>query len=244
MKKIFMAFVFLFNISLCFAEAKVFVLAFHTFLGNEKVDLDIDTKKFKEELQKLINDGFTFVSMEQIIENKVTGNKNLLMTIDDGHITVVKAFDEVLKPMGIKPVLAIYPSIIGNSKSFMTWDQVNRLAKEGAYIAAHGYKHLQINQKLFDRNKKEFEDEIYKSKQILEEKTGKKIDTFVYPYGVRSEITKEYLKKAGYKRAFTINWGTLIVPLSQNKDNFELPRYMFAKKEWENEVRIIKSRAK
>lgn len=244
MKKLILALIFLLNVTLSFGEAKVFVLAFHTFLGKETVDLDIDTKKFKDELQKLKNDGFTFVSMEQIIENKITGNKNLLMTIDDGHKTVIKAFDEVLKPMGIKPVLAIYPSIIGNSKSFMTWDEVNRLAKEGAYIAAHGYKHLHVNQKLFDKNKKEFEDEIYKSKQILEEKTGKKIDTFVYPYGIRSDITKEYLKKAGYKRAFTINWGTLLLPLNLNKDNFELPRYMFTRKEWDNEVKIIKSKAK
>lgn len=78
----------------------------------------------------------------------------------------------------------------------------------------------------------------------MEEKTGKKIDTFIYPYGIRSKITKEYLKKFGYTMAFTINWGTLVVPIEKNSDIFELPRYMFTKKEWKNEMNIIKSKAK
>ena len=78
----------------------------------------------------------------------------------------------------------------------------------------------------------------------MEEKTGKKIDTFIYPYGIRSKITKEYLKKFGYTMAFTINWGTLAVPIEKNSDMFELPRYMFTKKEWKNEMNIIKSKLK
>lgn len=225
-------------------ETKVFVLAFHTFLGKEKIDLDIDVISFREKLENLKKQGFKFVTMEEIKENKVTGTKNLLMTIDDGHKTALKAYDEVLKPMGIKPVIGIYPSIIGASKSFMTWEDVIRLSKDGVYIAAHGYEHLLINQKLFNKNRQAFEDEIIKSKKILEEKIGKKIDTFIYPYGVRSDITKEYLRKSGYKMAFTINWGTLIVPIEKNSDLMELPRYMFTKKEWQNEINIISSRAK
>lgn len=225
-------------------ETKVFVLAFHTFIGNEKIDLDTDVNSFRQKLEEIKKEGFKFVTMEDIKANKITGTKNILMTIDDGHKTAVKAYDEVLKPMGIKPVIAIYPSIIGVSNSFMTWDDVNRLSKEGVYIAAHGYRHLQINQKLYDKDKKAFEDEIIKSKKILEEKTGRVIDTFIYPYGVRSAITKEYLKKAGYKTAFTINWGTLVLPLGNNSDIMELPRYMFTKKEWQTEFNIIKSKAK
>lgn len=226
------------------AENKVFVLCFHTFTGNEKNDLDISTTALKEELQKLKTDGFKFVTMEEVKNNKITGEKNLLITIDDGHKTVINAYNEVLKPMGIKPVLAIYPSIIGVSKSYMNWDELKELSKDGVYIAAHGYNHLKVNKTLYDKDKSAFENEIIKSKKVLEEKLGKKIDTFIYPYGIRSDITKEYLKKNGYSYAFTISWGTLKVPLNTNTDLYELPRYMFAKKEWENEVKIIKSKAK
>ena len=244
MRKVYFLMIFTALIFSTMGEGKIFVLAFHTFLGKEKIDLDIDTNQFRQELEKLKNQGFKFVTIEDIKQNKISGDKNILITIDDGHKTVVKAYNEVLKPMNIKPILAIYPNIIGKSKSFMTWNEINGLVKEGVYIASHGYNHLKVNEKLYLKDKNIFEDEIIKSKKILEEKIGKKIDTFIYPYGVRSEITKEYLKKNGYKMAFTINWGVLKAPLEKENDMFELPRYMFAKKEWETELNIIKSKAK
>jgi hypothetical protein len=40
------------------------------------------------------------------------------------------------------------------------------------------------------------------------------------------------LKEAGYKCAFTIKWGTLLSPLSINKDPYELPRYMIYQNNW------------
>lgn len=242
MKKITMI-LFIFISLVSFSQDKVFVLAFHTFLDKEKVDLDTSTKAFQIYLNDFKKNGYKFVTMEEIKGNKIKGTKNILVTIDDGHKTAMKAYDEVLKPMGIKPVMAIYPSIIGVSKNFMTWDDVIRLSKDGVYIASHGYKHLFVNQKLYAKDKKAFEDEIFKSKKVLEEKIGKKIDTFVYPYGIRSDITRETLRKAGYTMAFTIDWGSVLLPISKNKDLMELPRYMFDKKEWANEVKIINSKA-
>jgi hypothetical protein len=53
-----------------------------------------------------------------------------------------------------------------------------------------------------------------------------------YPNGIQSEITKKTLKESGYKCAFTIKWGTLLSPLSINKDPYELPRYMIYQNNW------------
>lgn len=242
MKKLIFGIFLLLSFSI-FSQDKVFVLCFHTFLGKEKVDLDTSIADFNANLLELKKMGYTFVSMEDIKNNKIKGTKNLLITIDDGHETAYEAYKKVLKPLGIKPVMAIYPAIIGVSKSFMTWDQVKELSKDGVYIASHSYRHQFVNQKLFNKDKKAFEEEIYKSKSILEEKLGKTIDTFVYTYGIRSDITVDYLKKAGYKYAFTIDWGAVAFPINSNKNLLELPRYMFAKKEWKNEIKIIDSKA-
>ena len=40
----------------------------------------------------------------------------MLCCIDDGNRSVGRAYREVLAPMGIKPLLAIYPNIIGRRK--------------------------------------------------------------------------------------------------------------------------------
>jgi hypothetical protein len=61
---------------------------------------------------------------------------------------------------------------------------------------------------------------------------GIKVSAFVYPNGVRADITKKILRESGYSYAFTINWGATLSPLSGNKDPLELPRYMIMKGNW------------
>ena len=80
MRKIAILLMFTFIISSTMAEGKVFVLAFHTFLDKEKIDLDIGAKELRQELESLKNQGFKFVTMEDVKKNKIIGNKKLLMT--------------------------------------------------------------------------------------------------------------------------------------------------------------------
>ena len=51
MRKIAILLMFTFIISSTMAEGKVFVLAFHTFLDKEKIDLDIGAKELRQELE-------------------------------------------------------------------------------------------------------------------------------------------------------------------------------------------------
>ncbi len=185
--------------------------------------------------------GFHFVSYSDLLHNKVTGTQNLLLVIDDGNQSVYPAYQEIFKPRHIKPILAIYPSIIGKKTYALTWNQLKELSKDGCDIAAHGYYHQLMNQKFYDKDKKGFLKEIYDSKETLENNLKKKITVFVYPNGVRAEITKKTLKEAGYSYAFTINWGPVLSPLSLNKDRYELPRYMIWRDHEKENWRMISS---
>ncbi|HOJ28599.1 MAG TPA: polysaccharide deacetylase family protein, partial [Spirochaetota bacterium] len=143
----------------------------------------------------------------------------------DGHHTVLDAYYSVLKPLGIKPLLAINTFIIGKKPYVLTWEELQQLTREGCAIASHGYFHLFINDELYKKNYRYFTLEVFESKKILEEKLGITIDTFVYPFGVVTNIGKQALTQAGYRYAFTIKWGSVSLPLAYN--NLELPRYMY-----------------
>ena len=228
-------------------ENKVFVLCLHSFIGNAKNDYDLSKDVLKEQIKILKDDGFKFVSYDEVKNGKLQGNKNILITIDDGYLSSYEAYKEIMKPNGIKPVFAIYPSIIKDTptKMYMSWSQVKELSLEpGVVIASHGYNHNAMNEKEYKKNATSFTKEITLSKSILEEKIGKKVEVFVYPYGINSPIAKELIAKAGYTMAFTIKWGTMWTPLSKNKDMYGLPRYMLTQKEWKNEFKIIQSNAK
>lgn len=218
--------------SLSAADQKVFVLCYHSFLGN-KFPSDIPLEEFRSQMAFLKAKGFRFVSYADLVKGTVSGTQNILVVVDDGNRSVLKAYREVMKPMGIRPLLAVYPNIIGRKAYALTWEQLNGLRKEGCDIAAHGYYHELMNRKFYDRDPREFIHEIAGSKQALEKMLpGVKISAFVYPNGVRADITKKILRESGYAYAFTINWGAAVSPLARNRDTLELPRYMVMKGNW------------
>jgi len=208
------------------SETKVYVLLYHTFYGTGKHSTDVSIADLKKHISILKRNKFRFVSFQDIIKGNIRGTKNILFTIDDGNVSGYRAYHSVFKPNDIKPLFAIYPHVINKRRYAMTWKMVNELSNDGCEIAAHGYYHLYVNQKLYRYRKKFFLGEIYKSKNILEKNIKKNINTFVYPYGSRSPVTIRELKKGKYTYAFNIKWGALHYPLKKN-DLYNLPRFMY-----------------
>lgn len=218
---------------------KVFILCYHTFYGDRpKNPYDIPPEDFSSEIKTLREHGVHFIQFSDIANNRVSAGVNVLITFDDGALTTRKVYQEVLKPLGIKPMLAIYPAIIGRKKNALSWDQIREFASDGCEIASHGYYHLYVAQKLYDTDRKSFMNEIYKSKKVLEDKLKQKITLFVYPFGLRSDITKTTLKEAGYEYAFNITGKHIELPLDEKTDRYDLSRYLLTK---ENRAGVIRS---
>ncbi len=221
------------------AGAEVYVLCYHSFLGRPRVSYDFSLEELKSQLELLRGRGFRFVSLGDLYSGNVTGPKNILVTIDDGNHSVYKAYFDVFKPMGIRPLLAIYPNIIGKKDYALTWEQLKRLSAEGCDIAAHGYYHLKINQKLYDTQRADFNREISTSKKVLEEKLGISVTSFAYPFGLNSQVGEKALRSAGYKVAFTIVNNPVKTPLVKNPDLMRLPRYMLTRQLYQGSLNHI-----
>ncbi|HOJ28600.1 MAG TPA: hypothetical protein PL059_05955, partial [Spirochaetota bacterium] len=99
MRFIFAALLFFLSVSPLYASNKVYVLVYHTFMG-KKIKYDISIQEFQKQLLDLRSHGFSFISFDDIKYRKVSGDKNILITIDDGHHTVLDAYYSVLKPLG------------------------------------------------------------------------------------------------------------------------------------------------
>ncbi len=207
------------------SDTRVYVLCYHAFL-DRKDPYSLTEKVFREQLEALKAGGFNFISMPDIKSGIVKGDKNILVTIDDGNKSAHPAFFNIMKPMGIKPVLGIYPAIIGKTAYALTWEQLKELSDEGCYIAAHGYNHLYVSEKAWNESQAQFKREIYLPKKRLQEKLDIEVDTFIYPFGVKSQQAINELKKAGYKYAFTIIPQKAKIPF---KHNFEIPRFLITK---------------
>ncbi|MCL1911124.1 MAG: polysaccharide deacetylase family protein [Leptospirales bacterium] len=201
------------------------ILAYHTFMGDKNI-YSFSPEEFKKQCEDLKSEGFTFITFEDFKKGKFEGDKNILLTIDDGHKTVYEAYKQVMRPLGIKPLLAVYPGIIDKKSFALTWEQLKEMLDDGCTLASHGYYHNFCDEKAIKKNSKAVETEIIKSKAVLEEKLGVKIDVFVYPFGVYSPQTEIILKEAGYSFAMTIKMGIAKIGVNPN---YELPRYIMTR---------------
>ena len=214
------------------AADQVLVLCYHSFHGNGRFEYDVSLHDLGSQMDELTSRGFRFVTYTDLLEGKITGTKNVLIVVDDGNQSVYQAYREVFEPRGIRPVLGIYPNIIGKKSYALTWEQLAELSQAGCDIAGHGYYHLILSQKFYEEDSRAFTKEITLSKQTLEDRLGVKVTSFVYPSGASSEAAKRLLKEMGYECAFNIRWGRVLAPLSSNPDPYELSRYMVTRDNW------------
>jgi peptidoglycan/xylan/chitin deacetylase (PgdA/CDA1 family) len=176
--------------------------------------------------------GYRFVTWDDILAGRAEGVSNVLITIDDGNGSIVPADKAVFAPMGIRPVLFIYPAIVTRVWYALKWQEISNLQAEGCAIGTHGYNHLYVNQALYTNDRASFNREIYFSKKDMEKHMATNIDLFGYPFGAYSAVTLDNLRKAGYRYAMTIDHGDIRLPLTNNKDMLLLPRWMVTKSEW------------
>ncbi len=221
-------------LSVC-AEGTLVVLCYHSFQGR-KTEYDIAPDVFEKQMNEVLSLGYRFVKTEDVLADRVSGNKNVLVSIDDGNKSVADIYDRVLRKHDIKPLLFIYPNIIGRASVpyAMSNEQLSRYLREGATLGAHGYYHLFLNEKQYNKDKKGFLKEIYDSRDTLESRFGRRAEVFAYPFGVYSDLARDEIRKAGYRYSFTIVAGTVVLPLSKNPDPYKLNRFLVTKSSWKN----------
>jgi peptidoglycan/xylan/chitin deacetylase (PgdA/CDA1 family) len=220
-------------------DANIYVLAYHSFLG-KNFEMDFAPEVFQKQIESIRDLGYRFVSFSDIVAGKVSGNSNILITIDDGNHSIKKIFETVLTTNGIRPLLFIYPAITDRMHYSVTFRDLRYFLSQGAEIGAHGYYHLFVNEKLYKKDKRSFLKEIYRSKEKLEQKLETPVTVFCYPFGSFSDITEKTLKEAGYSYAFMLKSGILKAPLERNADPYQLPRYYVTKPAWNGIYKMLR----
>ncbi|URA11303.1 polysaccharide deacetylase family protein [Thermospira aquatica] len=216
-------------------ECSLLILCYHTFSPHLQSPYNFSPDTFSNHILTIQKAWYRFVSWQDVTNNTLTGTKNILITIDDGN-TSVRTIEALLDEMGIKPILFIYPAIIGKVPYALTWEDLDRMKAKGWTIGAHGYNHLFINQQLYENDRKAFYREIRYSKQVLEKKTSENIILFGFPFGVYSPLTIEPLRQEGYRYAFTIVRKPALWPPS---DPYRIPRYLMTPSMWNHLAKLL-----
>jgi len=84
----------------------------------------------------------------------------------------------------------------------LNWEQVREMHKGGVSFGAHTMSHPAVSQ----LDPSEFDEELLRSKRLLEERLGVPVFDFAYPFGKpadQSSVAEEFLAHSGYRSAVT-----------------------------------------
>lgn len=224
------------------SSGKVYILCYHTFI-DKNFGTDFSPVVFKAHMNKIKALGYNFVSWSDIAAGKVTGDHNVLITIDDGNKSVIPVWQDILKPMGIRPLLFLYPGVLGRVHYAMKYSQIRELVSQGVELGVHGYYHEYVGKKLYDRNPADFWREIKTARSTLEKNLDYTFTVYAYPFGYYDDLTLKSIAEAEYSYAFKLGEKPLSLPLPQDGRKYLLPRYLMNKGSWPALYRELKENA-
>lgn len=130
-----------------------------------------------------------------------------VITLDDGHVTTFTRAYPILKKHDVRFTLALNTEAIeGHRPEAVTWDNVNEMRASGlCEIASHSHIHGHMERLTLASNRRE----VTLSREIIEQRTGVRAETFVFPFGGHDQRVMDLVKEAGYRAAFAVGTGRI-----------------------------------
>jgi peptidoglycan/xylan/chitin deacetylase (PgdA/CDA1 family) len=166
--------------------------------GDELFSVDLDT--LEVHCREMAAPDFRLIAPDNVADRaqyRGEPDRQILVTIDDGHRTVLDA-EEILIKAGITPILNVIPSLVGQ-ENYLDWANLRHLATLGFSIQSHSMSHHDLTR----LNDMELSAELEKSKKIIEDNIGMPVTMVAAPMGrVNSRVAAAALE-ADYQVVMT-----------------------------------------
>jgi peptidoglycan/xylan/chitin deacetylase (PgdA/CDA1 family) len=229
-------------------EPVIPILVYHRFAPVRCDSMTVTVAHFEQQLDSLAQNGYTFTSLESLIAwrlgyGPVPAKRPVVLTIDDGHISVYRGALPIIARYHVPTTLFIYPSCIGRAAYAMNWKQLSELSSTSfVSVQSHTYWHPNFKkeaQRLDAASYAAFvEKQLQQSKATLETRTRCPVRMLAWPFGLYDDYLCQQAAITGYYAGFSIECRavTMADPI------MALPRCMVPDREGGPEfIRFIKS---
>jgi peptidoglycan/xylan/chitin deacetylase (PgdA/CDA1 family) len=170
-----------------------------------------------EHLCVLRGAGYETVTITQLVELLSTGHgpgrRLACVTFDDAFADFARLALPVLREAAVSATLYVPTAFVGRTAAWLasvgegdrpllTWQELFEVAGEGVECGAHSHRHLELDTLPLELLARE----VDASKQLLEDRLGRRVTSFCYPFGYHSPAVREAVRAAGFSSASAVGY--------------------------------------
>ncbi len=174
--------------------------------------------QFRLQMHYLKDEAYAVIGLSEIVQclngEAKWPEKAIAITFDDGTSCTYDTALPILRAFDFPACVFVVSSLVGRCndwlidagfprREMLTWDQLDALDRHGIEIGSHSLSHCKLGDVPLVRARLE----IKQSKQQLEQRLGKRVQYFAYPYGHVNQAVRNGVAEAGYRLACSTRAG-------------------------------------
>lgn len=188
------------------------VISYHKLSESTSDTMTVTARQFTAQMEHLKDGGFTPVSLDELFDfldfKADLPERAVVITFDDGWRSVYEIAFPILRRYGFTATLFVTTGMISGSSTTLSWEQVAEMAGGGFDVQSHSVNHRDLTEILpgekIEDYLKDVAMEMTESARIIEEKTGRPVRYFAYPYGNLNHLVVAMLRATGYRGGLTV----------------------------------------
>lgn len=225
------------------------IIMYHHILKDTKKSgpYIITPDEFEKDLKFIKNEGYTTVSVKNLIDYAESGvplpEKPIMVTFDDGHLSYLEYAVPLLEKYNMCALVSVVGAYTNDytehpdrcvSYAYLSWDDIATLSESSHTEIGHhtydmhknsngrqGCKKMKTESR--EQHRKIFTEDTEKMQNLLKTYTNKDALCFTYPFGYMCEETEEIIKELGFKMSLSCREG--VNKLTQDSSLFSLKRF-------------------
>ena len=187
------------------------VLNYHQINDTEKNALTVNTEQFEAQMKYLAENGYETITPGEMLDAWENGGtlpeKPVIITFDDGYLDNYNHAYPVLQKYQLKATIFLISDYVSTYPNYLTWSDVQEMDESGLIdFESHTLSHEELTKA---PSLEEATHQLVASKQAIDWNigNGKSVAFIAYPCGEYNADIEQATKDAGYRAAFTVNYG-------------------------------------